>query len=315
MKQSEKVTTTTMSHIYAQREELSKDPSLLETVEQARRYFEQMSLPRVQPEVVPGDGTGAAKREFVEAVVKQLGVTEQYKSWMRARSEQSERLIEADNKQGTTLEFDYGGYDPLPLTRSVGEMWWARTDVRFPAGLGGMNGRFDPDGLHLFGSLTYNDGDLWQGSLQTVAQFVLDPSRMPPGGPGRFRSQPFCNLFGTLSAYSGASFGFGDDWSKCWLHTAQFVRGGAGQAIVGEGHNHRNLYFLEQSDRRAVVDFPGSMSFPGVDFNLDPAHNVTTTLEVRLDFQLEGEAGTKFGVREVFRDAILQLFQWNINRL
>ncbi|WP_433240786.1 hypothetical protein ACQPYK_35100 [Streptosporangium sp. CA-135522] len=93
------------------------------------------------------------------------------------------------------------------------------------------------------------------------------------------------------------------------------MRGGPNGAIIGEGHDHRNLFFLSQDFEETIRDLPGFLPFPRVDFNLDPAHTVTSTLEVRFDFQLEGIAGTKFGTHLVSRDALLRLSQWTIGRL
>jgi hypothetical protein len=141
---------------------------------------------------------------------------------------------------------------------------------------------------------------------------------MPPGGPGRFSSIPHCELIGQISG--GTGWSWGDDWSKCWLHINQFVHGGPAGERIGEGHDHRNMFFIAGSNELEVRDFPGFIQFPRVDFNLDPAHPLIITLEIGLVFQLEGYSVISFGSQQWgqlpnLRDALLRTFHWNIQRV
>lgn len=211
--------------------------------------------------------------------------------------------------------------DLQPRATGIGEMWWARTDWSWPGSGNGTTSTMDlkhpDDGLHMSGRLRRQDGDLWKGSILVLAQFVLSTNRMPPGGAGRFTSQPTCTFAGPMTGFTGDYWG--DNWSKCWMHTSQVIRGGPGGGIIGEGHEPRTLIHLSQDDERVNISLPGFLRFPRVDFKLNPSHTVTTTLAVRLDFQLEGIAGLAFGrtsgTELVPGDAVLALSQWIVQRL
>lgn len=271
---------------------------------------EEVSRAAMQPKILPRGIAALEKRRLLEAIARKSGVEEEYQSWVRANSEHSHQLLTVTpSEQLSTMGHEFFGVPfELAATGSIGEMWWARTDATYP---GGMKVEFRPDGSHLFGQLIWNDGDLWQGNLQVLAKFVLDPSRMPLGSPGRFSSIPHCELFGEICG--GTNWTWGDDWSKCWLHIAQFVHGGPVSALIGEGHDHRNMFFIAGSNTPPEShNFPGFIQFPRVDFNLDPAFPLIINLEIRLDFQLEGSSGIWFGNPNMYRDALLRTFQWYI---
>ncbi len=309
---------SSMSRTAIEAEGLANDPVYASIQRVLNR--EEVARADLEPQVLPRGATASARRELVEAIARKLGVEQEYEAWMRVRDDQAEQVLAmiSDRRSESPEESaDYfrGLGEPPARTRSVAEMWWARSDAGAPAG---MNVEFRSDGLHMFGQLNRNDGDLWQGSLRATATFVLDPSRMPPGGPGRFSSAPHCELFGQIAGITGNHGG--DNWSKCWLHTAQFVHGGPGGGRIGEGHDHRNLFFLAQDFELASPNLPGFMLFPRVDFQLDPGHDLVIILEVRFDFQLEGIAAIWFGSQTVghpplHRDALLRTFQWFIQRL
>jgi hypothetical protein len=272
----------------------------------------------MRPQILPRGMVANEKRRLLETVARKIGVEEEYQAWVRTNSEYSQQLLTVTpHERWATMEHEFVDA-PLDqaVTGGIGGMWWARTDWAFP---GGMKVESWPDGLHLSGQLNWSDGDLWQGNLQVLAKFVLDPNRMPPGGPGRFSSVPYCELFGQITGITGWSWG--DDWSKCWLHIAQLVNGGPAGARIGEGHDHRNMFFIAGSQSGPEVsDFPGFMQCPRVDFNLDPAHPLLITLEIRLDFQLEGSSAIWFGSQRlgqppIHRDALLRTLQWNIQRV
>jgi hypothetical protein len=311
MNKSARAAATAVSHVQLRREPPPQAPNS-DAIAQASKHYEARILNRVRPVVLPRDSAPAAQPDRVDASAPEPDEDGPHRAWVRARTKAVQEPSAGDANKVTQTS-QSGSHEPETLANVIGEMWWERTDVHFPSGLGGMNASFQADGLHLFGSLTWQDGDLWQGSLQVVGKYVLDPSRMPAGGPGWFTSRPSCNFFGTLSAYAGAAFG--DNWSKCWMHTSQVALGGPGWPVLGENHGHQNLYFLSQDGERAVKDLPGHINFPPIDFFMDPAFTLVIFLETRLDFQLEGDSGTKFGVREVFQDAILRYFQWTIQRL
>ncbi|WFE57657.1 hypothetical protein [Micromonospora sp. WMMD712] len=278
---------------------------------------EEAGQASLRPQVVRRGGVADAKRRLWETAARKIGVEEEYQGWLRAHQETSQQMIEA-SPTGQRGDVELGrAFTAPPIDRTItgiiGELWWARTDATFPAG---YQVEFKPDGAHLFGNRIWSDGDLWKGSLQVLAKFVLDTNRMP--GPGRFTSLPHCELFGKMTGATGWTWG--DDWSKCWLHVAQFVNGGPAGARIAEGHDHRNVFFISDSERLEVHDLPGFIQFPRVDFNLDPHHPLIITLEIRLDFQMEGHSQIFFGSRApgqppVMRDALLRTFQWNLQRV
>lgn len=307
---------TPAEHVSLQRKSRADSPSDPEAIEQAEKRLEEIRPTREESLVVPRGATTAARQELIEAIVQNPDVKEYYDVWRRARDDQSKstKALLGKSRKVPELDGHYGPYEVEPRSSGIGELWWERTDVHLPTGTaGGMHASFMSDGLHLSGGLDWNAGNLWQGNLQVVGKYVLGSNRMPPGGPGRFTSIPTCNLFGSMAA--ATYHDLGDNWSKGWLHTSQTILGGPNWPVLGQAHNHQKLYIIADDDTPGGADLPGHIDFPRADFNVDPAFTIVIFLEVRFDFQLEGQAVTKFGFREIFRDAVLQFFQWNIQRL
>ncbi|WP_433240788.1 hypothetical protein ACQPYK_35105 [Streptosporangium sp. CA-135522] len=170
-----------LSHEYDEAEGLADDP-YFDEIDRARRDHEEMTLPGVQPEVLPRGEVIEAEKRLTEAVAGKLGIDREYKEWLHARGVQAEKFSAVRPEREERVSYTFGPLQPLgPAAAGIGEMWWGRTDIRFP---GGMGADFRPDGAHLFGELTRNDGDLWKGSLQALGLFVLSPNRMPPVAPG-----------------------------------------------------------------------------------------------------------------------------------
>jgi hypothetical protein len=59
---------------------------------------------------------------------------------------------------------------------------------------------------------------------------------------------------------------------------------------------------------------PGTIPFPAVQFDLDPTQALTITLEVKFDFQLEGDSDFRFGQPEGYVAALFRTPQWTIRR-
>ncbi|GAA0404221.1 hypothetical protein Acor_24320 [Acrocarpospora corrugata] len=298
---------------------IAGDPAY-DLVTQVRTEYQKMTLPGIEPSIIPRGKSADARLHLMESLADKLDLRREYDAWVQSRDGRTDYLtIPSDSKKSTLPKY---GYEPLPEPRAagIGEMWWARTDWGWPATGSGTTSSILVEntsrGLSMSGHLKRVNGDLWQASINVVAQFVLSPDRMPPGGPGRFTSQPTCTLDGPMTGFTQDHWG--DNWSKCFLRLDQIVHGGPGGPIIGQGHERRTLINLSQDNEIANISLPGFLRFPRVDFALNPAHPVTTLLGLNLDFQLEGYAGLAFG-RTVgtnlqFVSALLRMSQWTINR-
>jgi hypothetical protein len=206
-------------------------------------------------------------------------------------------------------------YVPIPYQPVVdqGMLWWARTSWWVPNDRIGLYAYWGDGGVHFVGQLDYDDGDLWKGSAGASAAFGLGTDRMPAAG--RYISTPTADLFGEVMGFTGVNgpLNWGDDWCKCWLHTDQTLRNASG-AIIGNGHEARNLIFYEDDGSFGVAPLPGTMLFPSVAFDLDPSQPLTVTLEVKFDFQLEGSSMFRFGNFGGFVAAFFRTPQWTIRR-
>lgn len=216
---------------------------------------------------------------------------------------------------------DYTGSNPPPQPKVDGEFWYNTIDVFSTDGR--IVNDFSPFGLHFRGGLSQDSDDLYFASTGALTDYILDPWRTPFSSTGRYTSTPNVSLAGTISAFTGywhPIWAADDKWSKCWLHmrhiVLQFLP--AGVAILGERTDGRWLFFEENQGRIVNVPMPGFMLMPTVSYFIrDPNFPVHGHVEVRLDCQIEGQAGLSFVERfatspPLASTVILSGNQWHV---
>ncbi len=252
-----------------------------------------------------GDDVRKARSLVAVAQSKALGVEAEMSQVMSAGTARLRGTL-SDYRR---LDPNYVFVRPKPPV-DVGVMWWGETDWWTPADRIGLYAYFDDaaGGVRFVGQIDYDDGDLWKGSVGARAIFGLGTNRMPPAG--RYVSRPTSDLFGEVLGFTGLTT-FGDNWSKCWMHTDQTLRNASG-AIVANAHAAQTLIFYEDDGSWGVTPLPGSLFFPEVAFDLDPTQPLTATLELKFDLQLEGVSLFRFGNFGGFVAALFRTPQWTL---
>lgn len=209
-----------------------------------------------------------------------------------------------------------------PNIGSVGEMWWAYTNIFYPMEY--ASAWFDSDGDHVAANIPSSDGDLKKYSIRILAHFELSADRMPSGNQF-YLTNPVSEVIGKVYGFtlSPALFDFGDHWAKCWFTTRQtlFVfpppatTNGliATMAVGTTASESRNLFFIEDGypDIKAL---PGLLAMPPLRFFL-PANtfSVVSELEWEFQIQLEGDgAGVWVGHLDGAPSCIVRHPQWTI---
>ncbi|WP_143543001.1 hypothetical protein [Rhodococcus sp. NCIMB 12038] len=282
------------------------DADLVRAIDHAQRRFEEIHQPGDANAVeLDASHRSTRRRDVTAAVFAKLGLADEFEAIER----EWPNLPKMPDRQESTT-YDFSTWHFLNAT-GIGQLWWGRTNW-WP--LPGTDGYWrDGEGLNLDGQMVHHSGDLWKGSFRILAQFGLEPNRMPTTGAGRYRSSPTIDLMGSVLGWTGWTWG--DDWSKCWLVATQTVRGGPGGGIAISSTEARNLIFLAGSNDRRAADLPGNMPMPRVEFQLDVNNPLTIDLEIKLDLQLEGHSGFWFGNERIFFPALLRTHQWLLEPL
>lgn len=156
----------------------------------------------------------------------------------------------------------------------------------------------ESDGFVFRGMKNHDSGDLIKLSFGFTLAYELQAERLPPSAIGRWRSAPHVEIFGRLIGSSQDSFGFGDDWCKCWMvrrQTAfQFVfapPGASNRHIIGERVDVQEIFFSEDAPFYRDWNGPGFQPMPELILTHPfPAQSIWVDLELRFDIQLEGSA-------------------------
>ena len=156
----------------------------------------------------------------------------------------------------------------------------------------------ESDGLVCSGMYNHNSGDLIKLSFGWTLAYELQAERVPPSASGRWRSAPHVEIFGRLNGSSQDSFGWGDDWCKCWMvrrQTAfQFVfapPGADNRRIIGERVDAQQIFLSEDAPFYQDWMAPGFQPMPELILTHPfPAQSIWVDLELRFDIQLEGQA-------------------------
>lgn len=190
--------------------------------------------------------------------------------------------------------------------------WYARANW---FGDSPFTGSFAADGLSFRGMKNHNSGNLIKLRFGYTAAFELHANRVPHSPSGRWRSAPHIEIFGRLIGSSQDSFGFGDDWCKCWMsrrQTAfQFVfapPGASNRRIIGERIEHQTIFFSEDAPFTGFWRGPGFQPMPELVLTHPfPAQSIWVELELRFDIQLEGSAQLWIDPHQRF---LVRGFQW-----
>ncbi|MCZ8099744.1 MAG: hypothetical protein O9972_17725 [Burkholderiales bacterium] len=189
---------------------------------------------------------------------------------------------------------------PAPVDHSF---WWASTEWA-PADEYEW-GKFEIEGTWRNGKVVFSgwlyktDGDLTSGSLRATAWFELQPARLPASPSGVLRSSPSIQIFGTVA---GSTDGFdfwqpweGDKWCRCWLNVRQrlFQNGFGGPIVLADRSEGRVLIDRQNDGGETRAVLPGALAMPVLDFRpVAVAESVWASLEVRIDYQIEGDASS-----------------------
>lgn len=220
---------------------------------------------------------------------------------------------------------DDTGDTPEP---SDSTFWWANsqfyaTSRRGPSpdkgSFSSFSGKFDKDGLHVYGGVTTHDGDLYFDNFGIVALFELQSNRIPGSPSGRWISSPYIETYGALLGNTGDGDIFsGDLWSKCWIHLDQQIfqvglgQNGPAPIILGQGHDTEKLIDEEDKGRTVNVPLRGFQFMPQVIISdIRPAASIWARLEIRFDIQTEGAGSILYLNPEV----LIRTFQWRLNSL
>lgn len=183
------------------------------------------------------------------------------------RKAQAERLqnntLIAEKYEAELVPMDFKPAAPL---RTDPSFWFAEIT---PFGTSPFTSSFEADGLHFKGLLNHDSGDLGFYNFGYTSAFAISPDRLPPSPSGRWRSAPHIEIFGELMGASQDSFGFGDDWCKCWMirrQTAfQFVfapPGASNRVVIGERIDVQEIFFSEDAPFTQFWRGPGFQPLP-----------------------------------------------------
>lgn len=280
-----------------------------DAVATARQAYERRAALERQPGPASTEAERAA-RERVQATLRdQRGGDAGLDSLVREASAHHYSLLDVVGPFPENPTFE--APPPAAPVPDVGMWWWAETNWWTPGNLLGLASYWE-DGVRITGQLNWDDGDLWFGNTGVVARFAIGSDRLPP--PGWYRSWPPTSLWGEVWGFTGVSgpFSFGDNWSKCWLHATQTVRGPSG-AVIASGHWWDTLLHFESDGSHGVRGLPGSLMFPAVNFFVSAGVPLTVELELKFDIQLEGSSAFRFGNYGGWVPSLFRTPQWNLS--
>jgi hypothetical protein len=261
-------------------------------------------------------------RQLRQDIGKHLGVTPDLEKRIEVfRAKRAERYRHPDGAGWRT--YNLVPVDYAPLARD-GVFWWIDTKSWYSE-YGSLGTRFLTDGMHLFGSAPYDDGDLLKLQLGVLSRYYLSPDRLPSGTAAQFRSGPLVEVYGSVfSSASRGIFGFpGDAWVKCWINVRQLVYQwieipavGMVPITLGEATvsyqviNNENPVFTQSY----FTDMPGWLAGPTLTLGLySRALPLQAELEVKIDIQLEGESEIRLSPEPNPNQSVLvRMQQWRI---
>lgn len=265
----------------------------------------------------PSEVERSSKAEARKSALKAAGVDIE-----RARARASD-LREARTRWTQTNDPSVEQQDveliPIELSPAVpvstDPSFWAAETRWF--GTAPFAASFEADGLHFTGLLNHDSGNLGFYNFGYVSSFAISPDRLPASPSGRWRSAPHIEIFNQLIGSSQDSFGFGDDWCKCWMvrrQTAfQFVfapPGASNRHIIGERVDVQTIFFSEDAPFTQFWGGPGFQSMPELILTHPfSAQDIWVDLEVRFDIQLEGSSQLWIAHGPVHH-LLLRGFQW-----
>lgn len=214
----------------------------------------------------------------------------------------------------------WAGEGPVLPPPPDGWFWWAQTQPF--RNHHGLHAQFESDGLHFFGSLSYNGDPLVHHHIGATATFELAPNRRPHSANGRWRSRPHVELFGRINGWTGVHhwmWAADDKWCKCRLFLRQTALQFVGPTlfILGTNTELRTLIDEENKGRGTHADMPGFQPMPFLEFGVvSPTAPVIVDLEVRFDIELEGDSFIGFSPQpNPFQSVLLRTFQWQVEAI
>lgn len=210
--------------------------------------------------------------------------------------------------------YDLPGIDFTPPAPVDHSFWWSETNFFSEHGLGTD---FLQDGLHFFGSVSYDGDPNLQFHAGATATFFLQPERRPPSPNNRFNSEPHIELFGNIQGSTGVYdwlLAADDKWCKCRL----FLRQTAFQFSLGQfrtlAEGTRIDVLIDEENRSRTVNhaLPGFVPMPPIQIR-DSAPNldIIVDLEIHFDFELEGDSFIGISPQNNSAGSVLlRTFQW-----
>lgn len=256
----------------------------------------------LRPSIVERDLRRAASRRLFATLQGEDGPNlQQIRDLMLDRRKRFSDIIDLERRgpRWPDIEPDVPAV-PMPQDH---QFWWAQTDwypaQRYKWGEYSFDGDYRNGTVVLSGWHSRQDGDLIADSFGASASFELQANRRPATPTGLLRSAPVVRVNGAISGHSDSfdawHFWEGDKWSKCWMVTRQrlFQYGLGGPVILGESSETRTLFDRENKGGTETYALPGLLALPVLDFRVRAVEeSVWASLEVRFDYQLEGDASS-----------------------
>jgi hypothetical protein len=189
--------------------------------------------------------------------------------------------------------------------------WWADTDWWHDSP---YTAESRDDGLWFFGRMNYDGASTTYRQFGVRARFELQPERIPASSSGRWRSDPFVELWGGMLGFTlnGGVFS-GDFWANCWMRRRQTLVHSMsdGPRYLGEAVEVPQVIRIENHGTTRAFVAPGYQPMPPlVITGVTPGLSIWAELEVRFEIQLEGDSGMWTGVGGSSHHLVVRHFQW-----
>ena len=165
--------------------------------------------------VRPDDNARKEKAALVEAVGRTLGVdTGKYRTPVKDRFDRlTASNLFSGEQYANIFDLDALDFNPPMPERADHHFWWADSNW-WAQGPYSVTDR--PDGLWFFGRMNYDGASTTYRQFGVKARFEIQANRIPPSVSGRYRSQPYVELWGGMLGFTlDGGWTSGDFWSTC----------------------------------------------------------------------------------------------------
>lgn len=261
----------------------------------------------------PSDQARKDKVALLETAGRSLGIDPD--NYRTTAGNRFDRLTASDvftgERYANVFDLDALDYQPRRPAAVDHHFWWANSDWWHQ---NPYTAESRADGLWFFGRMNYDGASTTYRQFGVKARFELQAERIPPSPSGRWRSDPFVELWGGMLGYTlDAGWFSGDFWSNCWMirrqTLMQHVFGGT--RILGEAVESPQVIHIEDDGKTRAYLAPGFQPMPGLVITVPaPGLSIWAELEVRFDIQLEGDSGMWTGAGGSSHHLVVRTFQW-----